>query len=391
MMATSFARLPRTRPAWTAIVPVLVSVCLLAAIGIELAVLVAWLPDTLRHLTAGDPGDFRNLYDPGSHRQLIGMYSPALTLLLYPLAPLGVDNAYRVMFCADAASACAIAWIAQRAVRSPEARIAVALAVLSLPEMHWAVRLGHVTPVLALAALGGLVLLPRRPKLGAALLAILSIKPQYAIAPFVLRASRRSFRLLGVMLVTAGGAAAAGFAAIGPHAVGQFFGYYLDWGPNSTENLLPVQQAWMYSWPGTLISAGIEPNKLLTADLLLLSLGVTVGACARLDISKAATAAALSMILLTPYSQFYDACLVAVAMALVLRCRMRPLLAGTMFAALWGAAVLTQARTHYPVQDVLGPAASGGVYWLAPALLAAIAVLALTGARIGRTEVRSGG
>ncbi len=369
----------------------LISAFLFAAIGVELAVLVAWLPDTLRHLKAGDPGDFRNLYGPASHLRLIGMYSPALTLLLYPLSPLSVHNAYRVMFCADAASAVAIAWLAQRAVRSRESRVAAALAVISLPEMHWAIRLGHVTPVLALAALGGFVVLPRRPRLGAILLAALSVKPQYAAAPFVLLASRRNFRLLGVMLGTAAAGALAGFAAMGPHAVAQFLGYYLDWGPNSTENLLPVQQAWMYSWPGFLVSAGFEPNRLVSADLLLLSLAVTAVACIRLYISKATAAAALSMILLTPYSQFYDACLVSVALALVLRARIDSRLAGCVAAVLYAAALLTQARTHFPVHDVLGPATTGGVYWLAPALLACIAVLAISAARTRRAEVADGG
>ncbi|MHB8514698.1 MAG: glycosyltransferase family 87 protein [Dehalococcoidia bacterium] len=380
---------PDARTAWRAVAPAATTLALLGAIGVELAVVAAWLPDTLRAFWSGGPGDFRNLYEPASHLRLVGLYSPALTLLLYPFSFVGEHIAYRVVFGLDAAAALAVAYVAQRAVRSPEARLAVALAVLSLPELHWALRLGHVTPMLALAALGGLLLVQRRPRLGAALLAVLSIKPQYVIAPFLYLACRRQFRELGVMFGVAAAGAAAGFAVIGPQSVATFAGSYLNWGPRSTENLLPVQQAWMYSWPGFLVSAGVKPNPLLTADLLVLSAGVAAVSVWRLDAAKGAAVAALAMVLVTPYSQFYDACLVAVAMALVLRAGIQPAAAGGIVAALYAAAVVTQTNTYFPVRNVLGPAATAGLYWITPALLAAIVAIAFADG-LARRRARKG-
>lgn len=370
--------------------PALMRIALLAAVGVELAVLAAWLPDTLRALWRGDSRDFHNLYQPARHLGLVGLYSPALSPLLFPVTLLGEHVAYRIVFCAGAASAIAIAYVAQRQVASVEARAAVALAVLSLPELHWALRLGHITPMLALAALAGFMLASRRPRVAGVLLSLMLLKPQTAVAPFLYLAVRRQFRAVMWMLGAAGGAAAVGFAVIGPASVATFAGYLVNWGPHSTENLLPVQQAWMYSWPGFLVSVGVHPNPLVTADLLLLSAAVTGVAVARLDAKSAAAAGAMAMILLTPYSQFYDSCLLAVAFVLVLRAPIAPWLRGLIIAALYAAAVVTQANTYFPVHDVLGPAETGGPYWLTPALLVAIAAIALFARRAGNEEVRDG-
>ena len=237
---------------WRSLAPGLLSAALLVAIGIELAVLVAWVPDTTRHVIHVEPGDWGNLYIRARHLRLMGLYSPLLTPLLFPISLAGIVNGYRILFALNVVAALTIAWIAQRPLRSPEARVAVALAVISLPQLQWAIRFGHVTPLLALAALGGLLLVQRHPKRGAALLAAMSIKPQYAVAPFVYLASRRQFRLLALMIAVSAAGAAIGFAVAGPSSVVTYVGYALNWGPNSTQNLMPVQQAWMYSWPGFL-------------------------------------------------------------------------------------------------------------------------------------------
>jgi hypothetical protein len=275
-------------------------------------------------------------------------------------------------------------------MRSPEARVASALAVLSLPQLHWAVRLGHITPMLALAALAGFVLAERRPRAAGLVLSLLLLKPQTAVAPFVYLAVRRQVRALAWMLGASALAAMVAFAVIGPGAVATFVSDYMSWGPHSTENLLPVQQAWMYSWPGFLVSAGVHPNPLITADLLLLSLAVAGVAVARLDAATGAAAAAFSMVLLTPYSQFYDACLIGVAFALVLRARLSPAFAGGIVAVVYVAALATQANTYFPVRDVLGPAETGGPFWLTPVLLCAVAALALFARREHVGEVSDG-
>jgi len=386
MMAVRMRPALQAPPAWRAYAPALVRLALLAAIGVELAVLAAWLPDTLRAIWRGDPRDFHNLYVPARNLDLVGLYSPALSLLLFPITLLGEHTAYRIVCSADLAAAAGVAYIAQRSVRTPEARLASALAVLSLPQLHWAVRLGHITPMLALAALAGFILAGSRPRLAGLLFSLLLLKPQTAVAPFVYLAVRRQFGALASMLGAAAAAALVAFVVIGPGQLATFVSSYVTWGPNSTENLLPVQQSWMYSWPGFLVSAGVHPNPLITADLLLLSLAVTGVAVARLDAATGAAAAALAMVLLTPYSQFYDACLVAVAFALVLRARLSPAVAGGIVAAVYAAALVTQANTYFPVRDVLGPAETGGLFWLTPVLLCAVAALALHARRPRVTE-----
>ena len=256
-----------------------------AAIGAELAMLIAWLPDTLDYAWNRPNGDFRNLYEPARDLSLVGLYSPFLAPLLHPITYLGELGAFRAVFALNALSLGAVAWIAQRPVRTVEAKAAVALGVLSIPQLHWAVRLGHLTPMLALIALAGLLALQRRPVRGAMLLALLSLKPQYAVAPFLQLLRDRRFDLALTMLGTAAALAAIGFMAIGPAEAREYVSIALDWGPDSRDNLLPVQQSWLYSWPGVQISFGIEPHPLITAQLLALSLATVVLAWATTSIA----------------------------------------------------------------------------------------------------------
>lgn len=379
MIATELRARDTLPTLWRAAAPVALRCALLVAIGIELAVLAAWAPDTARRFVTAVPGDWANLYIRARELRVMGLYSPVLTPLLFPISLAGIHNGYRILFGLNVASALGIAWLAQRPLRSLETRTAAVLAVVSLPQLHWAIRFGHVTPILTLAALSGLLLVQRHPRAGAVLLAVMSIKPQYAVSPFLFFASRRQFRLLGALLATAAAGVIVGFVFIGARGVGEFVGLYVDWGPNSTQKLLPVQQAWMYSWPGFLLSVGIEPNRLLTADLLLLSAAVAGVAFARLDAAKAVAVVPLAMILVTPYAQFYDACLIAAGFVLLLRCGLAPRAAGLMIAALYLAALVSQTNTNYPARDVLGAASTGGPFWLTPALLLAIAVLAISG------------
>jgi hypothetical protein len=373
------ARMPARSgsPSLEAITPLAVRAALLVAIGVELAVLVAFVPDRATRYWAGGPGDFWTLYVRARHLRLMGLYSPVLTPILYPISRAGLHAGFRIFFCLNVAALLTVAYIAQRPLRTLEARVATALAVVSLPQAQWALRFGHTTPLLALAMLCGFMLVQRHPVRGAAVLALLSIKPQYAVAPLIYLAARRRFLLFGVLAGVALALAAVGFAVVGPWEAVAYVRDGVNWGSNTTSNLLPVQQAWMYSWPGFLISIGDEPNRLLTADLLLLSAGVTLVACARLDGMRAASVAALSMILVTPYSQFYDACLLTAAFALLIRAQLRPAVTGVLVGGLYLAAVASQANTIYPAPDVLGDAATNGIFWITPALLLAIAALAV--------------
>lgn len=350
----------------------------IAAIGVELAVLVAWAPDTLRYFRAGPIGDFRNFYEPARDLRLVGLYNPVLAPALYPLHWLGALNAYRALFVANWIAVLWIAWTAQRGASTPESRVAVALAVISLPQMHWAIRLGHFTPLLAAAALGGLLLACRRPRAGAIVLSLLSLKPQYAAAPF-LHLARRRRSDAALMLGAAAAMAFVGFAAIGFASVRTYLSLMFDWGPQSADNLLPVQQSWLYSWPGVQISLGMEPLPPITFALIAMSFAFVILAWLRTDAIGGACVTAFAMLLLTPYSQFYDFALVVVGLALLLRCGIAPAAKAAMFAGLYGAALYTQSVTIFPAGDAFGAGGTDGPYIITPAVLGAVAALAVFG------------
>jgi hypothetical protein len=340
---TAAARLAR----WSELRPAL----LLALVGIELAALVALLPDTVAIWWQGKPSpDFQLLLNAARDLQPNGLYSPGLSILLYPLTLLDQANAYRVYTGLGALAVVAIAYLAQRGIRPVEARVAVALGVISIPQMHWALRFGHMTPFLALAALGGFLLLRRRPYLAGLCFAFLVLKPQYAPIPALYLLWTRNVRALaalvgGAVLLETAGFAAAGFGEIGPYVKG-----LLDMGSDSRDNLLAVQQAWQYAWPGFLISAGLDPNPLLVMDALALSLAAVVLVWLRGNAPTAAAAAALGMLVVAPYANFYDWGLLVVAGVLLLRADIRwKSLLPVITVGLYVALIATQAATPWPI------------------------------------------
>lgn len=353
----------------------------LAAVGIEIALLAAFLPDTIDRFLHGPTSDFHNLYRVASEREVPGLYSPFLVLLFQPLVLLPEMAAFRVFFVVNVMCILALAGVSASAGQSWEARAALVLAPLALPQVHWALRLGHLTPLLMLVALSALLLLRTRPRAAAMLLALLSLKPQYLIAPVLYMAWRRRFRLLATTLFTAALLALAGFAVLGPGAFRDFIALYLDWGPNSTDNLLPVQQSWMISWTGVQISMGADPNPLITIDFILLSLAIAMFAWARATQAAAIAAIGLMFIPLTPYAQFYDGAFVLVGIALLVRAGLPTLATAGICAGLFLAAVVTQSNVNFPAKDVLGAAQTNGFYWLTPALVLATGIIAVVAQR----------
>jgi hypothetical protein len=383
-------RSPTARSVW---LPQLRSALLLALIGIEAAALVALLPDTAAVWWQGKPSpDFQLLLNAARDLQPNGLYSPGLSILLYPLSLLDERDAYRIYAGLGTLAVAAIAYLAQRGLRPTEARVALALGIMTVPQMHWALRFGHLTPFLALAALGGFLLLRRRPFLAGLCFAFLVLKPQYAPIPALYLLWTRNGRALagllgGAVLLETAGFAAAGFGEIGPYVRG-----LLDLGSDSRDNLLAIQQAWQYAWPGFLISAGLESNPLVVLDMLILSLAAVMLVWLRADASTAAAAAALGMLLVAPYANFYDWGLLVVAGALVIRANIRwesllPVVAAGLYLAL----IASQAATPWPINGMeihviqtsgglsLAPADVGtrGLYWVTPATLAAVCLLAV--------------
>ena len=362
--------------------------CCLAVIGIELAVLVAVLPETINSFRHVDTTtDFSNFYGNAGDLEMPGLYSPMVSLLVYPLTFLGLTTAYRVYFAIGVLALAGVAYLAQRQVTTPEARIALALGVLSVPQMHWALRIGHFTPILALALLGGFLLLSKRPVLAGLCFAVLLLKPQYAPVPLLYLLWTRNGRALAAMTAGALVISFAGFAAIGFGEIGPYLSRFFDWGGDSSDNLSPVQQAWQYAWPGFLISAGIKSNPLIVFDLIALSAGVVWLAWARGGRTVGAAAAALGVLLITPYANFYDWGLVIAGAVLLLRADVRgkpmlPVLAFGLYLAL----VASQRATPFsPGAMTLGfefvqgatdaPALTQGVYWITPLVLAVVAYL----------------
>jgi hypothetical protein len=378
----------------------LTSALLLALVGIEVAALVALLPDTVSIWWQGKPSpDFQLLLNAARDLKPNGLYSPGLSLLLYPLTLLDEANAYRVYAGLGALAVLAVAYLAQRGIRPVEARMAVTLGIISVPQMHWALRFGHLTPFLALAALGGFLLLRRRPYLAGLCFAFLVLKPQYAPIPALYLLWTRNGRALagllgGAVLLETAGFAAAGLGEIGPYVRG-----LLDMGSDSRDNLAAIQQSWQYAWPGFLKSAGLEANPLLVADALALSLAAVMLVWFRGSAPTAVAATALGMLVVAPYANFYDWGLLVVAGALLLKADIRwksllPVIAVGLYVAL----IATQAATPWPIEGLeinviqtgdqlslaVGDIGTRGLYWVTPAALAAVCFLAIAAQRAGR-------
>src|ERR1700674_610527 len=158
------------------------------AIGVELMVLAAWLPDTLGVWFRPDTngyGDFPVFYRNASGFYLNGFYSPGLAVIMHPLTYLGMRAAFGVYVGINVAALSGVAYLAQRPVASVPAKIAVVLGVFALPQTHWALRVGHFTEILAFAALAGLLLSDRKPFAAGVLIAVLALKPQYLPVPLL--------------------------------------------------------------------------------------------------------------------------------------------------------------------------------------------------------------
>lgn len=383
----------------------IISISLLVLIGIEIAVLGALLGTTLdQWWTASSTGDFGTFYNDAKNLDVNGLYSPGLSLILYPLTALSAQNAYRVYVALGGAAVLGIAYIAQRYVSLPEGKAALVLGIVSIPQLHWALRLGHFTPILALVALGGFMLVRKRPLLAGLCFAFLVLKPQYAVVPALYLVWTRNWRALVGMTAGVLAIELLGFVAVGFDQIGPYISKFFDLSADTRDNLLPYQRSWQYAWQGFLISAGIEPHPLVVIDLSVLSLGVVVVAWARGTRTAAIVAAALGMLLVTPYANFYDWGMIAIAGVLLLQSDFKwkaavPLLLVTFYFVL----LLCQYATPFPAVDVqvgvveangqisvlpanfISP--TNGIYWITPLALAAVAMLAMAGRSSNERDV----
>lgn len=373
---------------------------LCAAAGIELMVLATWLPDTLRvwfHPDKAGFGDFKIFYVQGRGYALNATYSPGLAVLMHPLTYFSMKHAFVIYTGVNVAALVGIAYTAQRGVSSIAAKAAMALGVLALPQAHWALRVGHFTPVLALAMLGGLLLARRRPVVAGLLFSVLALKPQYLIVPLLYLAWTRNWRALGTCVAALAALGVAGIfgAAVmtGPGAVAYSARYYLEAVPTVLAHITTGQQnemyvqGWQYSWYGWLVSIGADPNPLIAADLIAISLGVMALAWWKCTPAVAQVATVLGMLLAMPHETFYNWTIIAVAGVLLVRSDLRPRwLIPAMVAGLALAAVATQNATPFPIPvDVYRPPSTRGFFWIQPAALLALCTLAIAGRRRAET------
>jgi hypothetical protein len=371
---------------------------LFAAIGIEIVVLLSWAPDTLGSwLNPGKNGygDFPIFYNNARTFSFNALYSPGLAVLMHPLTYMGERPAFGVYTGVNILALAAVAFIAQRAVASWPAKVAIVLGMFALPQTHWSMRIGHFTQVLAIAALLGLMLSDRKPVLAGLCIAMLALKPQYLPVPLLYLLFTRNWRALATVaaaFVVLGLAGVAAMAARDPSGIRMFVyagSYYHDRIPEAWSFLTVGQrdqlypQGWQYSWYGFLLSIGQQPNPLIAADLMLLTLAAAVVCWWKCTPSVAKVAAALAMLMLAPHSSFYNWSMLSVAAALLLHSDLRPrALVPALLVTMAVAAAASQAATPFPLPyDAYRPAGTLGVYWVQPAALLAIVVLAIFGRR----------
>lgn len=369
---------------------------LFLAVGIELVVLATWGRDTLR--VWFDPethgyGDFKVFYRNAQTYSLNNVYSPGLGVLMHPLTWMGMRPAFAVYFGVNVAALFGVAAIAQAGVRSPIAKAAVMLGVLAFPQTHWALRVGHFTEVLAFSALAGLLLAERRPMLAGVLIAMLALKPQYLPLPLIYLLFTRNWRACGVAIGGLGGLAFAGVLASAlrePSGLGMFAytaHYFIEKIPDLARYATVGQgdanytQSWQYSWYGFLVSLGVDRNPLVAGMLTALSLAAVAAVWLRCSPPVAKVATALGMLLIVPHTTFYNWSMLSVAFALLLHADLRPRwLVPTLAATVAIAAAATQQATPWPLPvDRFRPSGTDGIYWLQPAALLSLCVMAVAG------------
>lgn len=212
------------------------------------------------------------------------------------------------------------AYAAMAAATAP--RPAAALVVLAAPGFLCCVFVGQ-NGLLTAAALGaGLLALERRPALAGCMLALLLCKPQLAVlVPLALAADRR-WRALGAMALTGAGLAAASVATSGTEPWRAFAAAAVAKGGNfaGAGAIAWTRVQSVYGW---LRSAGAPAGLALGAHAVAAAgfAGATLAAWRRrvtpFDVKAAMLACA--MLLLTPYTFFYDAPLLGVAAGFLLR------------------------------------------------------------------------
>jgi hypothetical protein len=268
----------------------------------------------------GDPA-FRVVEDDYLRARMIarGNYynPPALAYMLSPLAMFSFRTAFWI-FSAISIGALltflAMSWRAGRGI--PEMPVII-LGALAFKPVHEAVIMGHMSLFLLLAlGAGFLVFRSGRPVIAGVILAVLFLKPQWALLPAAFLAFRGEWRTLGAML---------GFGVIyffvpfmltGWETLTDYFHFL-----RSAQSLDLKDAPHMFSWNGFFFKLGASPPSPLlvygfSAATVVLMLIVWRGG----DLYLGVAAAIVGMLLISTRSVWYDwSFLVVAAMFLALR------------------------------------------------------------------------
>jgi hypothetical protein len=242
---------------------------------------------------------------------------PALAFMLSPLAALPFREAYWTFSALSAAALLAFLGLSWKAGRGVVEMPLIVLGVLSFKPVHEAVIMGHMSLffVFALGA-GFLALRAGRSGLAGVLLALLFLKPQWAVLPAGLLFFRSEWRALAVMVGLGLLLFFVPFLITGRETFRDYY-HFLRFA-----QALDLKDApHMFSWNGFFYKYTVEPpDPLLVYGFSAVTAAAVLVVWRGGDLYLGVAAAIVGMLLISTRSVWYDwAFLVVAAMFLLLR------------------------------------------------------------------------
>ena len=235
---------------------------------------------------------------------------PAIAFLQAPLALLSFRAAYWLFSALSLGALAAFLALAWRAGRGVAEMPLFVLGVLAFVPVHETLIMGHLAIFYTLALAGGLLLLRAgRPELAGLCLAVLALKPQWAVLPALYLLVRGERRAFAVMAVASALIFFVPFLATGLEVLPRYLDFVRDVADFNLE-----EAPHMFSWNGFLFKLGAEPvNRPLYFGLLALSVLPLLVVWRGRDYRLGVAATVVAMLLLSNHSVWYDWALLAVA------------------------------------------------------------------------------
>jgi hypothetical protein len=251
---------------------------------------------------------------------------PALALLEAPLSALPFRSAFWTFSAIGGLALLGFVVLTWRAGAAlPEIPL-LAAGILAFRPVHEAAMMGHPSLIFVFAlGAGFLALRARRPVLAGSLLAVLALKPQWAVIPAALLLVRGEWRALTTMAVASAIIVFVPFLATGTEAFKDYLRFLKD---SATVDVKVAPH--MFSWNGFLskrviyedpiFGALASPNLALLYGLCALSVALMLVVWRGRDLYLSVAASVVCMLLVSTRSVWYDwAFLVVPAAFLILR------------------------------------------------------------------------